>query len=344
MINLLINNCGSQIKNIAELLHEGNINISYICTNYTQNLDSVIDNYLGPDMNKNTSIDDYVKFLIKLCKENNINLFLPFRRMEELIRYKNLFKNNGISMIIPDDIELFRILNDKAATYKLLNPIIKDYIPEYYTVNCVSDLIDKIAMIHNMGKIVCIKYVNDISSNSFRIINFEKHSIKELEQKTDKEKSKLSHMINYSDIKDMFNGINILPKEMVVMEYLSDEEVSCDCIKTSAGNIVIPRIKIDKKTQIVKNDKLLLELCNKILDYTNYNTPCNIQFKYNNNKPMLLEINTRMSGGIMIASWASGINLPLIAINQSAGINIKKIPEWNDTKMIQKIEYEKFKI
>lgn len=56
--------------------------------------------------------------------------------------------------------------------------------------------------------------------------------------------------------------------------------------------------------------------------------PCNIQFKYLDDIPYFLEINTRMSGGIQMSCLASGVNIPNLAINKLLG----RKKDWNNNK------------
>ena len=50
--------------------------------------------------------------------------------------------------------------------------------------------------------------------------------------------------------------------------------------------------------------------------------PCNIQFKLEGDEPYLLEINTRMSGGLQMSCLAAGVNIPNIALNKLLGRDI----------------------
>ncbi|HAN09459.1 MAG TPA: hypothetical protein DCP90_02470 [Clostridiales bacterium] len=61
--------------------------------------------------------------------------------------------------------------------------------------------------------------------------------------------------------------------------------------------------------------------------------PCNIQFKYHEDKLYLLEVNTRMSGGIQNSCMGADINIPNIAVNQLLGI--EKI--WSANQISRKV-------
>jgi REP element-mobilizing transposase RayT len=335
-----MNNMGSQAVDVINLLHEDNIYIVYLSSTDNESIKEAADEFYKEETFSKDNIEGYVNYLINICKEKNIEIFIPSRRMDELCKFKDVFIRNNIKMLIPDDINEFIILNDKIKTYELLKYIVPDAIPEHYLVKDWPSFIGATGKLFANNKVACMKYATDIASNSFRILNTNKHTLKELEKKTDKEKSLLSHSINYTDALEMIK--DGLEKDLIVMEYMPGEEVSCDCLKTSKGNIIIPRIKINNKIQKICKNELIMEYCDEILNNISYNTPCNIQFKLNeNNIPILLEINTRMSGGVMIASWATGINIPLIAVKQLANEDFSFNDDWKDVKMIQRMNYDK---
>lgn len=339
-IKVLINNVGSQAVDIIKLLHKEDIYVMYSAAAEDKLIKKEADEFIIEDVSLYYDINKYVKYLIELCKNNKINLFIPFKEMFNLNNHKNEFIKNNINILLPNDIDLFNILNNKALTYdKLID--FKEIIPEYYLVKDIQSFKEACNKLRNKNKEVCMKYVTDIASNSFRIINFKEHTLKELSKKTNAEKSRLSHLLDYEQIIKMLEK-EALPCNLIVMEYMSGKEISCDCLKTNSGNIIIPRIKLNDKTQLITKDKKIIDYCEKILNYTNYNTPCNIQFKMDENKnPKLLEINTRMSGGIMISSFATNINIPAISVKQSCGEKIYFNNEWDDVIINSNIQYRK---
>ena len=63
--------------------------------------------------------------------------------------------------------------------------------------------------------------------------------------------------------------------------------------------------------------------------------PCNVQFKYHDGKPYLLEVNTRMSGGIQLSCLAAEINIPRLALERLMGIE----PELHIIRRERKVSY-----
>lgn len=105
----------------------------------------------------------------------------------------------------------------------------------------------------------------------------------------------------------------------MVMPYLSGQEVSVDCLKTSQGIIMVPRVKTATRTEYVRYDQEIMESCRRFYEKVDLEYPCNIQFRYLDQVPYFLEVNTRMSGGVQMSCLASGINIPNIAVNKMLG-------------------------
>jgi gliding motility-associated protein GldM len=65
--------------------------------------------------------------------------------------------------------------------------------------------------------------------------------------------------------------------------------------------------------------KQILSMVESIMDKIKLQYPCNIQFKCKDGVMYLLEINTRMSGGLQMTCEAAKINIPGIALNKILG-------------------------
>jgi predicted ATP-grasp superfamily ATP-dependent carboligase len=103
---------------------------------------------------------------------------------------------------------------------------------------------------------------------------------------------------------------------LLVMPYLDGVEVSVDVLRTASGLVMLPRYKPGGRHEWMRYDAEILSLCEALMARIPLSVPCNIQFKHHTGHPYLLEINTRMSGGIQLAALASEVNIPNIAINQ----------------------------
>ena len=124
-------------------------------------------------------------------------------------------------------------------------------------------------------------------------------------------------------------------RKLIVMPYLKEVEVSADCLNTKQGKIIIPRFKENGRIYTIRYDEDIMEYCRRIMDDTGLEMPCNIQFKYNDSKPYLLEVNTRMSGGVQLSCIGTGVNIPQLAFYKVMGSEI----EWSMVQKEQKVSY-----
>ena len=126
----------------------------------------------------------------------------------------------------------------------------------------------------------------------------------------------------------------------MVMPYLPGNEISVDCLNTASGLIAIPRYKGSARHERILFDEDILKMTRCIMNRIQLQYPCNIQFKVSEGIPYLLEINTRMSGGLQMACLAENINIPNIALNKLLGKNV----DWSFTpeeKVVSYIEVPK---
>ena len=80
----------------------------------------------------------------------------------------------------------------------------------------------------------------------------------------------------------------------------------------------MPRRKADGRLRLLEEVPELIEIAHQVA--ANYKIPFiyNIQVKYNQGVPKLLEINPRMSGGLHV-TCLSGINFPYLAVKSILG-------------------------
>jgi predicted ATP-grasp superfamily ATP-dependent carboligase len=111
----------------------------------------------------------------------------------------------------------------------------------------------------------------------------------------------------------------------MVLEYLEGPEFSIDCVaSTEQLYAAIPRMKGEGRIREIIDHHELIQLAQGF--HHHYGIPYlfNIQVKYNQGVPKLLEINPRMSGG-MHFSCLTGLNLPYLGIKLLLGEEIGQL-------------------
>lgn len=254
----------------------------------------------------------YVDYCLSVCKDKSIDVFIPRRHRDAISKRASDFKKLGVKLVVSSN----DILNNKVSTYKTLeaDEDLKKLVPYYKCVGNVDEFdlaCDAVRKATN-GKI-CMKYAEDEGASSFKILV---KSMKELEFEA-------SNKITDSLAKELL-GKSIDDKtkfkhSIMVMPYMTDE-VSCDCLRVGDKTICVVRKKLGaKRCHLIKHDAELQHSCAALIDKFNINGPCNIQFRRDNSGWKLLEINTRMSGGVQLSSLGSGVNIPMIAVKDALG-------------------------
>lgn len=306
MIKVWLNHWFSTAYCIVRLLKKGNPDVYVVGSHKDQHssIEIVCDEWhREPDMTG----DEYVAFCLEFCIKHSIDAFIPRRELVSISRHRSDFEAIGTKVMV-DNYELMSSLNDKADAYKMLASLDVGHIPEYRVADSTKSFIDAYEELSNSFEQICVKFATDVGGKSFRLIDNSIDSFKALFKKS-------STRISYSDYLHALEGHVSFPK-LMLMPYLPDEEVSIDCLKTDIGTIAISRIKTNSRIERVEHSGLLIDECREILQKVPLENPCNIQYKYLDGKPYLLEINTRMSGGIHMSCAASGINIPLVALNE----------------------------
>lgn len=336
---VLMNNAGSQAADISKLLGEGGMET--ICLSASDN-QAVRENAdIFETEEELNDISSYVDYLLKKCREHKADVFIPFRRMVQLAEYREWFEEEGIRFMAPET-DIFRLFNDKIQTYRFLEDIggFDKIIPRYASLDSLvptqGDDSRLNQFLDDMGdaEMFCVKKRSDISASSFKKISLDLWRMDSTIFD-----AKYKNTLPFYEFKRMMETKHT-DGDLMAMEYLPGKEVSCDCLCSGRLKIVVPRIKLNPKTQLVTRSPELVRYCEDILELSGYNTPCNIQFRLEEGKPpKLLEINTRMSGGIYLASRASGINIPALAVKELLGEETNAEADFKEVKAVTKTDY-----
>jgi carbamoylphosphate synthase large subunit len=281
--------------------------------------------YLEPEDVKG---EEYVDFCLDFCQKHNIDVFLPHRHLLTISQYKKKFEEQGVKVMV-DDYTLVYMLNSKQEAYSYFSKGYFIPIPGYYVVETIPDFLNAYDKIEKEYGQVCIKFVRDEGGKSYRLIDNNRKGYKSLFYRQNSRMT-LDSIIECLSEKEKFSPLMVMP-------YLEGDEISIDCLKTISGTIMIPRIKGSTRFERVEYDEKIMDMCSRILDEIDLKNPCNVQFKYREDKPYFLEINTRMSGGVHMACKAAGVNIPNLAVNKLLGVDKTWIIN-KEAKVISQVE------
>ncbi|NRD79437.1 ATP-grasp domain-containing protein [Bacillus sp. BRMEA1] len=273
--------------------------------------------YVEPDI----SGTEYIAYCLEFCKVHGIHIFVPHKENVLIAKHLDDFEAIGVKVLVSNDVHLMETLENKSAAYRMfsnncLNGTKNFTIPEYYVVNNLEEFKKSYLMLREQGHMVCFKPVIGEGAKGFRVIKDEIETIDQLFNWSS------GYRISYRNACEILSQQEYFP-DLMVMEYLDGVEYSIDCLASSEQLFAaIPRMKGEGRVRELVESHELIQIAQQF--YQQYKLPYvfNIQVKYKNNIPKLLEINPRMSGGMHI-SCLSGINIPYLAIKILLGEKIE---------------------
>jgi carbamoyl-phosphate synthase large subunit len=278
--------------------------------------------------------NDFITQIFQICEEEKIDVIFPLvtRELFKFSKEKAKFEKKGIKVIV-SDYESLQIANNKSSLCKhLYNNNIPT--PKFEIVSNYNELLESMKVLGFPNQPLCIKPSISNGSRGVRIID---DSIDEFDLLFNHKPNSL--YMSFEKLKSILKSTDF--PELLVSEVLPGSEYSIDTI-VSNGNILIilprKRNKINAGISVAgkfeKNIEII-EYCKKIINSLKLSGPIGIQVKKSKNGDYkILEINPRIQG-TSIAALGAGINLPLLSVYSTLGmdINISKI-NW-DAKFVR---------
>ena len=313
MIRVWFNHWFSTSYRLIELMKENEgEHVWVVGTNKQRNsvIRNVCDEWYSEPV---TDGDAYVEDCIRFCLEHKIDVFVPRRKMLDISRNMDRFHEIGVK-VMAEDYSRLELLEDKARTYDLFRAHENLAIPMYRIVNTADEFEQAYLDLKLKYSKICVKFVLDEGGMSFRKISEEENPYQLL-------KIYAGNSVPFKKYLEWLKAIEPFDS-LMVMPYLPGKEISVDCLNTSSGLIAVPRYKGAARHEEIIYDDRVMGMVNHIMETVRLEFPCNIQFKLKEEEPYLLEINTRMSGGLQMSCLATGVNIPNIALNKLLGREI----------------------
>ena len=251
--------------------------------------------------------EPYIEFCLDFCKKHNIDVFVPYHYALEISGALKRFNEIGTKVLVSDSHHLMQTISHKGKLYDSLRESeLKGLLPQYSVVETAEQFKRAYDNLIQKGKKACMKPADGRGGEGFRVIRDSDNTIDELF-------GHISHKVSFREVHKILSEVDHF-EELMVMEYLPDYEYSIDCLAFNGQLLAaVPRKKVAGRVRGLEDNAELIEIANKINDIYQIPYVYNIQVKYTNGVPKLLEINPRMSGGLHI-SCLSGINFPYLAV------------------------------
>ncbi|MDI4644726.1 ATP-grasp domain-containing protein [Cohnella hashimotonis] len=256
--------------------------------------------------------EQYAQFCADYCRRHEIDLFIPRLHMEEIARHIHLFDEVGTRVMVCRDLPLLDAMTVKDRFYEKLRATDVVDIPAYEVVDTPEAFKQAYERLSAEGHRICFKPTKAEGGMGFRIIDNNRNPLADL----------YGYVTLSTSFEQAYSALSAADRfdDLMVMEWLEGPEYSIDCLASAAGELLaaIPRRKSDGRKYVLESVPELLDISNKIAKEFRIPYAFNIQVRYNNGIPKLLEINPRMSGGLYI-SCLSGVNLPYLAVKAALG-------------------------
>lgn len=306
-MNIWFNHWFSTAYHLINLMRETDENIRIIGTNSNQDsvYKLVCDEWYSEPTAKDS--DSYIEQCLDFCKEHKIDVFVPHHNLKTICENSSCFQEAGIKLLANTNKNDIDIINNKIKTYDFLSKNgLSEIIPEYYPCGNAEEFEKAVSVLKSEGYKVCFKMAVDEGGISYHVIEEKRESSIRY--------GSASH-VDYETALNMIKNYNF-SVPLLVMPYLSQPEISVDCLKTENGIIMIPRYKLGGRVSEIRFDGQLMNMTEKISGKFSLEMPYNVQYRFYEDKLQLLEINLRMSGGLQLSCKGSGINLPSLALKK----------------------------
>ncbi|WP_144512266.1 ATP-grasp domain-containing protein [Bacillus sp. FJAT-22090] len=262
--------------------------------------------------------EEYIQFCLDYCIQNNIHIFVPRKENVLISQHLDKFEKIGVKVLVCPKSNLMRLMDDKAAFYRALENKEQEghiivQVPAYQIVTTANSFKHAYEALSKENTTLCIKPIVGEGASGFRIIDDTVDTVPFLFS------TAASQRISYETVYKTLSSQEHFP-ELMVIEYLDGYEYSIDCLADSDGGLLaaIPRKKGQGRIQEIVYNEELIRIAEKMAEHFKIPYVFNIQIRYKDGVPKLLEINPRMSGGLHI-SCLTDINIPYYAVKLLLG-------------------------
>ncbi|MCD1261478.1 ATP-grasp domain-containing protein [Paenibacillus athensensis] len=262
--------------------------------------------------------DAYVEFALQFCRQHGIDVFIPRLHMLDIAKHVDAFAELGTKVIVCSDVELLNALMHKDRFYEMVRPAGILAVPDYYVAQDADAFRTAYEELSGRGHRVCFKPTSAEGGVGFRVIDNARDPLDDL-------LGPLSRSVTFDEAYRALSAAGSFAP-LMVMEHLDGYEYSIDCLASPEGHLIaaVPRRKAGGRLRLLENVPELLDIAAKVAAAYRIPYNYNIQMKYANGVPKLLEINPRMSGGLHV-SCLSGVNFPYLAVRMALGLEVPAV-------------------
>ena len=218
-----------------------------------------------------------------------------------LSKYKKKFKKSDIKILV-NDYKLMKKINDKHYVYKKIQKA-KIKTPKFYLVKNSHDFISKLKNFKFPKKPIVLKPKNSAGGRGIVILKSTNKKINDSIQIGKREKKIYIKNFNVKDYLKKF-------KDFIMMEFLKKPSYDVDYFKLKNKQLISVRERLNPsgipyKGNIIKHSREIELYCKRIAKILNLKGLVDFDIMCDEkNKPVLLELNPRPSGSVVVNHFA----------------------------------------
>lgn len=257
-----------------------------------------------------SSEDEYVDWCLRTCAEREVHLFVPGRGRRAVARRRRDFERSGTKVLIAAEPEILDLFDHKDRLYAdLVSTSIP--VPDFQPIRTVAELDEACRTLGARHERLCVKPATAIFGAGFHVLEAEDDEYRRLVT------SDPVHLGTDALRRAIASAREL--RDLLVMEHLPGPERSIDCLAQKGRLIAaVARVK-HEGWQDLEVSGPALDLARAVTDRYRLDGLFNVQTRDSRGEPHLLEVNARMSGGILY-SCLSGLVLPYWAVLLALGL------------------------
>jgi hypothetical protein len=251
----------------------------------------------------------YVEFALDQCQRRGIDVFVPRLHQSAIVAHRAEFEAVGTALLAPPP-EAVAVFEDKVVAYEAVQAIGVP-VPPWWRVRSADELLAAVEELEAAGHLPCLKPASGAGGVGFRMITRSPFSMTQLN----------GFPGPHVPLDLVLQALAAAeePVDWLVMPRLEQPEVSVDCL-TGPDNrvrLAVGRTKNGRRRGFTLHEQWL-EPARRIAEGFGLHHLSNIQFRMYEDRPVLMDVNTRPAGGLHQLSLC-GVNAPWAAVQLALG-------------------------
>ncbi|MGI8696024.1 MAG: ATP-grasp domain-containing protein [Mycobacteriales bacterium] len=272
-----------------------------------------------PEPDDSVTGADYVRWALQFCTDHDVDVFIPRLHMADLTAAAGLFARCGVTLLASPAAAV-RVFEDKAAGYAAAE-LLGLPTPPHHVITTAPALAAAVEDLGGVTDRVCIKPVTGVGAEGFRVLSRAPMTLAGL-------LGPLTPTVAMGQVYETLRAATaagVVVPPLLVLPFLTGPEVSIDTLADADGRTIasIGRVK-GRRRRLIVDDKQARTVADTLIAAHRIGYLSNTQVRYWQHpdepmpRPYLLEVNTRISGGLFQTALA-GVNLPWAAVRMATG-------------------------